>query len=340
MAALFDQGMATVSPSLRTRFTELVGCTVPVQLAGMGWVSGVDLAAAVSEAGGLGMVAFPMATPEALTGLLEDVQRRTPCPVGINFLLPLLQDPACIDIAAERMSVVEFFWATPSARLVARVQAGGALVAWQVGSVEEAREAAYAGCDFVVVQGVEAGGHVRGSRALLPLLGEVMEHVDIPVVAAGGIATARSLAAVLAAGADGARIGTRFVATTEADAHPEYQQALIRAGSADTVLTTQFSTMWPDAPHRVLSGCVDRAHGLDTDIAGETMLGGTVVPVPASSPFCPTRTTTGQVDAMPLYAGEAVGAVTRIEPAADVVRELTTGAVALLRRALSGQGPN
>ncbi|MDF6043369.1 nitronate monooxygenase [Streptomyces sp. JH14] len=278
--------MATAPPSLRTRFTELVGCTVPVQLAGMGWVSGVDLSAAVSQAGGLGMVAFPMATPEALTGLLEDVRRRTTRPVGINFLLPLLQDHACIDIAAERMSVVEFLWATPSPRLVARVQAGGALAAWQVGSVEEAREAAYAGCDFVVVQGVEAGGHVRGSRALLPLLGEVVEHVDIPVVAAGGIATARSVAAVLAAGADGARIGTRFIATTE------------------------------------------------------TLLAGAAVPVPASSPFCPTRTTTGQVDAMPLYAGEAVGAVTRIEPAADVIRELATGAVALLNRALSGPDPD
>ncbi|WP_377273396.1 NAD(P)H-dependent flavin oxidoreductase [Peterkaempfera sp. SMS 1(5)a] len=332
--------METAPPALRTRFTELVGCTVPVQLAGMGWVSGVDLAAAVSEAGGLGMVAFPMATPEVLTSLLEEVRQRTTRPVGVNFVLPFVEDETCIDIAAQRMSVVEFFWAPPSPRLVARVQAGGALAAWQVGSVEEAREAADAGCDFVVVQGAEAGGHVRGSRALLPLLGEVVESVDIPVVAAGGIATGRSVAAILAAGADGARIGTRFIATTEADAHPKYQQAVIRAGAADTVLTSQFSVMWPDAPHRVLSDCVARARALDTGIAGEAVLGGTPVRVPASSPICPTRTTTGQVDAMPLYAGEAVGAVTRIEPAADVVRELTVDAVALLRRAASGQDPD
>jgi NAD(P)H-dependent flavin oxidoreductase YrpB (nitropropane dioxygenase family) len=321
--------------TLRTRFTELVGCTVPIQLAGMGWVSGVDLAAAVSEAGGLGMVAYPMATPVALTGLLEEVGRRTARPVGINFILPLLDDEACIDIAAQRMAVVEFFWGDPSSRLVARVQAGGALAAWQVGSVEEARAAAYAGCDVVVVQGLEAGGHVRGSRALLPLLGEVIEAVDVPVIAAGGIATARSVAAVLAAGADGARVGTRFVATLEADAHPEYQQALIRAGSADTALTTQFSTMWPDAPHRVLASCIERARTLDSDIAGETVLAGMTVPVPASSPICPTRTTTGHLDAMSLYAGEAVGAVTRIDPAADVVRELADGAAVLLRRAAS-----
>ncbi|MGI5517494.1 NAD(P)H-dependent flavin oxidoreductase [Streptomyces sp. CA-106131] len=332
--------METAPPALRTRFTELVGCTVPVQLAGMGWVSGVDLAAAVSEAGGLGMVAFPTATPEILTGLLEEVRQRTTRPVGINFILPLLQDDACIDIAAQRMFVVEFFWAPPSPRLVARVQAGGALTAWQVGSVEEAREAAYAGCDFVVVQGAEAGGHVRGSQALLPLVSEVTEHVDIPVVAAGGIATGRSVAAVLAAGADGARIGTRFVATTETDAHPEYQQALIRATSADTVLTTQFSVMWPDAPHRVLLGSVERARALDTDIAGEAVLAGAPVSVPASSPVCPTRTTTGHVDAMPHYAGQAVGAITRIEPAAEVMRRLTADAITHLHEASAGRNPH
>ncbi|MFE9004412.1 nitronate monooxygenase [Streptomyces sp. NPDC007875] len=135
--------MASTSPAPRTRFTELVGCTVPVQQAGMGWVSGVDLAAAVSEAGGLGMVAFPMATPEALTGL---VRRRTTRPVGVDFILPVLQDQACVDIAAERMSAVEFFWAAPSPRLVARGKAGGALAAWQVGSVAEAQETAEAGC--------------------------------------------------------------------------------------------------------------------------------------------------------------------------------------------------
>ncbi|MDX3352841.1 nitronate monooxygenase [Streptomyces sp. ME01-24h] len=330
--------MATVPIPLRTRFTTLVGCDVPIQLAGMGWVSGLDLADAVSAAGGLGMVGYPRAAPPVLIGLLDAVRRRTSRPVGVNFVLPLLEDERCVDVAAERMPVVEFFYADPVPRLVTRAKRGGALAAWQVGSVEEARTAADAGCDFVVVQGREAGGHVRGVRPLLPLLDEVLDAVDVPVVAAGGIATARSLAAVLAAGADAARIGTRFVAAHESDAHPEYKAALVRAGAGDTEVSTQFSAGWPDAPHRVLTGCAERARTLDTDIAGEGLLGGLPVPIPASSPVCPLRTTTGRLDAMALYAGEAVGAVSRIESALDIVRELADGAALLLGRASGGIG--
>lgn len=331
--------MATAPVSLRTRFTDLVGCAVPIQLAGMGWVSGVDLAGAVSGAGGLGMVGYPLVPPAVLTELLDAVRARVARPVGINFILPLLEDERCVDVAAERMRVVEFFYAEPSPRLVTRAARGGALVAWQVGSVEEARAAVDAGCDFLVVQGREAGGHVRGTRPLLPLLDDVVEAVDVPVVAAGGIGTARCVAAVLAAGADGARVGTRFVATHEADAHQRYKLALVQAADGDTVLTTQFSASWPNAPHRVLADCVERARTLTDAIAGEAVLGGVAVPLPASSPVCPTRTTTGHLDAMPLYAGEAVGAVTRIDSAADVVRELAQGAAALLRRAAGGEAP-
>ncbi len=136
---------------------------------------------------------------------------------------------------------------------------GGALAAWQVGSLAEARAAAEVGCDFIVVQGAEVGGHVRGQVSLLPLLDSVLDAVDVPVVAAGGIATARGVAAVLAAGAAGARLGTHFVATREAGAHPAYVEALLRASAADTVLTTAFSGMWPDAPHRLLRSCVEAA---------------------------------------------------------------------------------
>ncbi len=337
-AGRLHQHMATVPIPLRTRFTDLVGCDVPIQLAGMGWVSGLDLADAVSAAGALGMVGYPRVPPPVLAELLDAVRRRTSRPVGVNFILPLLEDEACVDVAAERMPVVEFFYADPVARLVTRAKRGGALAAWQVGSAEEARAAADAGCDFVVAQGREAGGHVRGVRPLLPLLDDVLDAVDVPVVAAGGIGTARSLAAVLAAGAHAARIGTRFVATYESDAHPEYKEALIRAGARDTELTTQFSTGWPDAPHRVLSACVERARTLDTDVAGEALLGGMPVPIPASGPVCPLRTTTGRVDAMALYAGEAVGTVTRIESALDVVRELADGAARLLCKACGGIG--
>src|SRR5205085_911277 len=163
-----------------------------------------DLAVAV--AGAVGMAAFPLAPPPVLVGLLDEVRRRTVRTVGLNILVPFLDDDECVDIGAQRLDLVEFFRADPAARLVDRVHAGGAA---------------------------------------------------------------------------GARLGTRFVATREADAHPHYQRALVEAAATDTILTTEFATMWPDAPHRVLASCIQQARELDGEIAGEAVFAGMTVPVPA-----------------------------------------------------------
>ena len=187
----------------------------------------------------------------------------------------------------------------------------------------------------VFAQGTEAGGHVRGQVSLLPLLDAVLDAVDIPVVAAGGVGTARGMAAVLAAGASGVRVGTRFVATHESNAHPGYVDALLRASAGDTVLTTAFSVMWPDAPHRVLRSCVEAAGAVKDDIVGEMSIGVMRMPVPKFSVPSPSRDTTGTIEAMALYAGESVGAVTAVVSAAQVVRELAEGAERLLRATLS-----
>jgi len=226
-------------------------------------------------------------------------------------------------------------YADPDAALIARVHEGGALAAWQVGSLTEARAATEAGCDFIVAQGTEAGGHVRGQLSLLPLLDAVLDGVDVPVVAAGGIGTARTMAAVVAAGASGVRVGTRFVATHESNGHPAYVDALVRASAGDTVLTTAFSGMWPDAPHRVLSSCVAAAQAVKDDIVGEMPMGDMRMPVPKFSVPSPSRGTTGTIEAMALYAGESVGAVTAVVSAAEVVREMAEGAERLLRATVS-----
>src|SRR5262249_62239636 len=139
-----------------------------------------------------------------------DLGRRTTRPFGVNCLMPFL-DPDCVPIAARAARVVEFFYGEPERGLVDEVHAGGALASWQVGSPHEACAAADAGCDFVIAQGTGAGGHVRGRVGLLPLLAQVVEAVPVPVLAAGGVATARDVAAALAAGAAGVRVGTRFV---------------------------------------------------------------------------------------------------------------------------------
>ncbi|HEX6492680.1 MAG TPA: nitronate monooxygenase [Candidatus Dormibacteraeota bacterium] len=310
-----------------TRFTDLCGCQLPLQLAPMGGVaSGPELAAAVSGAGGLGMVAAVQPSIQLLAPVLDGVAARTGAPFGVNVLVPFV-NPDLVAGAATRVRLVDFFYGDPDASLVALVHDAGALAGWQVGSAAEARAAVEAGCDLVVAQGVEAGGHVRGRLGLVPLLAEVLDAVDVPVVAAGGITTARGVGAALAAGADAVRIGTRFIAAEEADAHPDYVAAILAAGGDDTVLTEAYSLGWPDAPHRVLRSCVDAATGLEVELAGEMVLGGVPMPVPRWAPAPPGRSATGHIAAMALYAGQGVGAVRSIAPAAAIVAELTEGVV-------------
>jgi len=296
----------------------------------MGGVAMPPLVLAVAEAGGLGMLGGVMLPPPVLAGMLDDLAARTRGTFGVSFLMPFL-DRDAVPIAAARARVVEFFYGEPEAALVDAVHAGGALACWQVGSLAEAVAAARAGCDLIVAQGTEAGGHVRGRVGLLSLLNAVLDAVDVPVIAAGGIGTARDVAAALAAGAAGVRVGTRFVAAPECDAHPEYVAALVAAGAEDTVLTERFSVMWPDAPHRVLRSAVAAAETCPNDVVGEMELGGSRQPLPRFAVACPTRTTTGTIAAMALYAGESVGAVRGVVPAADIVHELMDGAERLLR---------
>ena len=216
------------------------------------------------------------------------------------------------------------------------------LASWQIGSEEEARAAADAGCDFIIAQGIEAGGHVRGQIGLLALLDAVLSAVDVPVLAAGGIGTGRALAAVLAAGADGARIGTRFVAAEEAEAHPRYVEALIAAGPSDTVRSDTFALDYPGAPHRALRSSVAAAQAFQGDVVGEVLSpsDGDRVPVRRFQKLTITRHVSGAIEAMPHWAGESVRGVTRVQPAAEIVRELAGEAERLLRRWGPEDGPS
>lgn len=322
---------------LVTRFTELVGCSVPIQQAGMGNLSPPGLATAVAAAGGLGMIAVYGYPPALIAELLDTVRQQTTGVVGANFIVRfvepgLVQD--CIAAAAQRARVVEFFYSWPDAELVELVHAGGALACWQVGSKAEAVAAAEAGCDLIVAQGIEAGGHVRGRIGLLALLGEVLAAVDVPVLAAGGIGTGRAMAAALAAGADGVRVGTRFVGAEEAGAHPAYVQALIAAEAQDTVYTEAFSIGWPNAPHRVLRSCVEAAEAFQGDIVGEriNIYTGARDVVHRFQVGTIHRDVTGAIEAMAMWAGESVSGVKCVQPAADIVQELAGEAEQLLRR--------
>lgn len=318
---------------LRTAFTELVGVEVPIQLAGMGSVGGPELAAAVSEAGGLGVTSVAGLTPEAVEARLDKIRRHTRKPYGANFLIPLV-DPEAVRAAAHMARVIDFFWGFPDAELVRLAHKGGALASWQVGSLEDAVAAEKAGCDFIIAQGIEAGGHIRGKLGVLQLLAQTVDAVKVPVLAAGGIGNARALAGVLAAGAAGARMGTRFVAAEETNAHPDYVQALIAARAEDSVRSTLFEVTCPLCPstHGVLRSAVEAAQAISTETVAEWHQPDVVRSIPRFAGTPPNRQIVGNIRAMALYAGQSVGDVTRIQPAGEIVRELVEGAEKLLHR--------
>jgi NAD(P)H-dependent flavin oxidoreductase YrpB (nitropropane dioxygenase family) len=308
---------------MSTRFTDLVGCVLPLQLAGMGGIgTDVALPAAVSRAGGLGMLGGAGVPPSHLSGLLDQLAAAGPC--GVNFLMPFV-DRQAVEVAAHRSRVVEFFYGEPDRSLVELAHSGGALCSWQVGSRAEAQAAVECGCDLVVVQGIEAGGHVRGKQPLAQVLAETVAAVTVtvPVLAAGGIGTAGDVRAAMAAGASGVRVGTRFLAAHESLAHPQYVEALIAAGSADTVLTEAFDYGWPDAPHRVLRAAV--AALADTDDEFVATADGSPQGVHRADTSPPTSSHRGNIAAMAMYAGTSVAAIRRRTSAADIVSELAAG---------------
>ncbi|MCW3016267.1 MAG: 2-nitropropane dioxygenase [Solirubrobacterales bacterium] len=322
--------------SWRTPFTELVGCAVPIQQAGFGSSANAPLAAAVSGAGGLGMLTAHGMTKAELGRAVDEVAAITPAPVGVNFIEPFFDRVAhhgLLEVAAARCRVVEFFYGEPDATLVDLVHDGGALACWQVGSVDEAVRAQECGMDLIVLQGIEAGGHVRATRGLLPMLSEVLPRMTVPVLAAGGIAAPRTMAAAMAAGAAGVRLGTRFVASVEADFHAGYKAALVAADGGDTVYTETFHEFWPDAPHRVLRSAVAAARASGRDVVGTMSVGGERMELPRFAGFAPVADAEGDVPAMALFAGEGVGDIEAILPAAEIVTALAAGAATLLSAA-------
>jgi nitronate monooxygenase len=326
---------------LHTPLCDLLGLRHPIVQAPIGGTASPALAAAVSAAGALGSMAVANYSLDRLRQAIQAVRAQTTAPFMCNLVLHAPQEERVALCLAERVPVLGFFWGDPSP-YVAAAHAVGSKVLAQVGSVEEAERAAAAGVDAVIAQGLEAGGHVRGTIGLVALLPRVVDAVaPLPVIAAGGIADGRGLAAALALGAAGVSVGTRFVASREANAHPVYKELVVAARETDTVYSTLFDRGWPDAPHRTLRNSTVRAWeaagrpapgarpGEDEVIYTLASTGEAVRRYDARSPVAEAQ---GNAEAAALYAGQGCGLVRDIRPAAEIVAALVAEAEAAITR--------
>jgi NAD(P)H-dependent flavin oxidoreductase YrpB (nitropropane dioxygenase family) len=307
-------------------------------------MTGPEIVAAVSNAGGLGILQAQLCAPSKLRDEIRRVRELTDRPFGVNLLLHFPVEDQVAVCLEERVPVLSLFWGDPSP-YVERAHQAGTTVFCQVGTVEEARRAADAGVDVIIAQGVEAGGHVAGEISTLALVPRVVDAVaPRPVAAAGGISDARGLVAILALGAQAAVMGTRFLASKESRAHPYYKQKLLEANEGDTVRTTLFGHGWPHAPHRTLrtpfveqwlgSEARGQESRPDEPQVGTTIIGGTALPVLRFMGFPPNRDANGDLEAMDLLAGQSVGLVDEIKGAGDIVRDLMNEAAEIIDKRL------
>ena len=311
---------------LHTSVCTLLGCDLPILLAGMGGVARSELVAAVAQAGGYGILGMVRETPQLIAQEVAAVRDRTDRPFAVN-LIPAATDPelldaelgTCLDLGVPAMC---FFWdVVPAA--VARAKAGGCLVLHQVGSLGAARAAEAAGADVLIVQGVEAGGHVHGTVSALVLVEQVVRAVKLPVIASGGFATGASLIAAMALGAQGIHCGTAFLATAESFAHDEHKARVLAAMAEDTVYTDIYALNWPpNTPVRVIRNSI--IEGLGPNMMGhrpdllprEVIAADDGRPLLRYSTDSPLRSTTGNLEAMALYAGQGVSLIDTLPTAA------------------------
>jgi NAD(P)H-dependent flavin oxidoreductase YrpB (nitropropane dioxygenase family) len=332
---------------MKTELCHLLGIEHPIIAAPMGPdLTGPELVAAVSNAGGLGILQAQLCPPPLFRQAIRRVRELTGKPFGVNLILHFPAEDHVAVCLEERVPILSFFWGDPTA-YVGRAHAAGVKVFLQVGSVADARRAAAAGVDVVIAQGVEAGGHVAGEVSTLALVPRVVDAVaPRPVAAAGGIGDARGVVAVLALGAQAAVLGTRFLASTESCAHPHYKEKLLAATEADTIRTILFGHDWPNAPHRALrTAFVERWHGKeaceqeagpDPPVIGQTLVGGQTISLQRFASLPPNREASGEIDSMSLLAGQSVGLVRDVKPAGQIVRELVEEAGRIVSDRLAG----
>jgi nitronate monooxygenase len=327
--------LAPAISTFQTPICGLLGCDYPVVLAGMGGVARSELVATVSEAGGFGFLGMVREPPDLIRREIARVRAVTGRDFGVN-LIPAATEPELLEaeldvVIGERVAAVTLFWdLRPD--IVSRLRGAGCLVLCQIGSIGEAEEAAAAGAHVLIAQGLEAGGHVRGTAELAALLPEVVARVDLPVLAAGGIVDGQGLAAALRLGAQGVMIGTGFLATRESFAHDYHKNRIVAARPGETVYTHAFHINWPEgAPVRVLPNSVTRGERGNPFSVERRVIGDEAGrPIYLFSTDSPLRTMTGDFEAMALYAGSGADRIDSIPSAAERLEAIVNQATRIL----------
>ena len=315
---------------LRTRLCELLNLEHPIVMGGMGTGTSPELVAAVSSAGALGILGASRQSPEEVARDVEAIRRTTGRPFGVNLLL-FRERPGQYDgLLATRPKVISTAWAALEqdlASYVARAHAVGALAMHMVSTVAEARNAARAGVDVIVAQGTEGGGHVglMGTMPLVPMI--VSAVAPIPVLAAGGVADGRGLAAALALGAEGVLLGTRFLATEESPIAKGFKHAIVESDGHDTLVTdipdVANGQVWPGAYVRVRRNrFIEEWLGRDGELRRRRIEVSAALREAAQA---------GDPDRGAVMLGQTAGLIDRIEPAADLVHQISRDAEAILR---------
>ncbi|MCX7558841.1 nitronate monooxygenase [Sulfitobacter sp. F26204] len=324
---------------MRSALCKLLNIEKPILSAPMGGAAGPDLVAAVCNAGGFGVIPLWGKPIDEVKATIARVQRLTPrnFAVNLNMSFPYEEHlAACIEAGVFGVSL---FWGLEPAA-IKTAKTAGLVVMVSVGSAAEASIAEEAGADIIVAQGWEAGGHVWGRVATMALVPAVVDAVKVPVVAAGGIADGRGMAAALMLGASGVWVGTRFLASDEATVHDTYQRSILAASEDQTGWYEElYDVAWPDAPHRTLLNSTSQSwldagspaigtRPNENEVIGRSPTGESVMRYQS---YTPLPGTTGDIEAMSLWAGQGVSLVRKTMPAAEIVEEIHQEALRALR---------
>ena len=327
-AAAAAQTTPSPMPTGRAKaFMALFDLTYPIVQAPAG---GAELAAAVSNAGGLGHIALWGGTQDTAAESVAALRKQTARPFVVNYVLTF--EPRSLPAALHAGApIVQFSWGIPSREAVAAIRQAGARFGVQVSTAIAARAAIEAGATYLVAQGLEAGGHVQSSTPLVELLGLVLKEAgNTPVLVAGGITTGRALRNILFAGASGTIMGTRLIATAESSGHDEYKKALVNAHAADAAMSVCYSDGWPGATHRTLrNGTLNRWEAAGCPPPGKRPGEGDVVATRANGTkllrygiATPSRGLEGTVTDLAMYAGQGVGDIHDIPPAKELLARI------------------